>query len=526
MKVSLRARLYLLIAPLVLVILFAAWRETAMVADIEARISHVVRVDVAAVDQSRVMQVELKTQVQEWKNFLLRGHNLPAREKYLASMATSSARVGELAEQLRTVAVDPELQAQIDTFIKEHLALVRAYKTAQTQIELTEDWDYRGADIAVTGKDRAPTTLCGVIADGFAKQAQRHRVTAWEDAHRHLHEQLLGVSVALLAALLAALFFSGRLVRLVRGLVAALEAVAQGDYSPRVAAVRRDELGDLGRALNATFERLGVLHERIRTGIGGNAAALSTAASKLSKTSSDMSQSAGRSAERAQSAAAGAEEVSANVATVAASVEEMSATAKEIASQSGEASHVAREGVTVAREVGNAVMKLGVGSTQIGEIVHTIGSIAEQTNLLALNATIEAARAGDAGRGFAVVANEVKELARQSATAATDISQRVAAIQADIQAAVSGVTRLSEIVARIDQTQQSIAAAIEEQTATTAEVGRNVAEASTGNKEVAAGVAEVAAVAKQTTAGASEVRQAADELARLSAELDALVKAR
>jgi methyl-accepting chemotaxis protein len=170
--------------------------------------------------------------------------------------------------------------------------------------------------------------------------------------------------------------------------------------------------------------------------------------------------------------------------------------------------------------------KLSDESAQIGQIVGTISTIAGQTNLLALNATIEAARAGEEGRGFAVVAGEVKALARQSATAADDIRVRVAAIQAEIQATVTGVQRLTEIVSSIDQTQQSIVAAIEEQTATTLEVGRNVVEAANGNKAVATGVAEVAAAAKKTTAGAVEVQQAAKELAQLSAELDALVKAR
>jgi methyl-accepting chemotaxis protein len=327
-------------------------------------------------------------------------------------------------------------------------------------------------------------------------------------------------------ALAVAWWMAGRIAALVARMTHAVQAVDRGDFAQRVATTRSDELGDLGRALDTTLERLGSLDQRIRTGIGGNASALNAAALRLGETSAAMTTAAATSAERAQSAAAGAEQVSANVATVAASVEEMTATAKEIAGQSGEAATVAREGVQVAQEVGGVVQKLSAGSTQIGEIVGTIGTIAEQTNLLALNATIEAARAGEAGRGFAVVANEVKELARQSATAASDISQRVATIQADIQGAVGGVARLAEIVARIDQTQQSIAAAIEQQTATTGEVGRNVAQAATGNKDVAVSVAEVATTAKRTTAGAGEVQAAAKELARLSAELDALVKAR
>ncbi|WP_311774237.1 MULTISPECIES: methyl-accepting chemotaxis protein [unclassified Nostoc] len=111
-------------------------------------------------------------------------------------------------------------------------------------------------------------------------------------------------------------------------------------------------------------------------------------------------------------------------------------------------------------------------------------AIAGQTNLLALNATIEAARAGDAGRGFAVVANEVKELAKQTANATEDISQRIEAIQTDTTSAVQAITQITDIINQINDFQSTIASAIEEQTTTTNEISRNIiAEAAKGTSE-------------------------------------------
>jgi len=117
-------------------------------------------------------------------------------------------------------------------------------------------------------------------------------------------------------------------------------------------------------------------------------------------------------------------------------------------------------------------------------MIAVITSIAEQTNLLALNATIEAARAGEAGKGFAVVANEVKELAMETATATEQISARISAIQNETSETTIAIGSIAAVIARINDMQSTIGAAVEEQTATTQEIARNVAEAASGCGEI------------------------------------------
>lgn len=163
-------------------------------------------------------------------------------------------------------------------------------------------------------------------------------------------------------------------------------------------------------------------------------------------------------------------------------------------------------------------------SLKIASIVKLIGSISSQTNLLALNATIEAARAGEAGKGFAVVANEVKELAKQTAAATDDISQKIEAIQADTKAAVSAINEISDIISQINDLQVTIASSVEEQAATTNEIARNAGEAARGSTAISASIVGVSEAARTATRGAGDTLAAAQQLARLAVDLTSVVK--
>jgi len=250
---------------------------------------------------------------------------------------------------------------------------------------------------------------------------------------------------------------------------------------------------------------------------------LAAASEELTATSHQMGGTAEETSSQANVVAAAAEEVSKNIQSVATGAEEMSATIKEVAQNTTESAKVASQAVNVAESANATVAKLGESSAEIGSIIKVITSIAQQTNLLALNATIEAARAGEAGKGFAVVANEVKELAKETTKATENISRMIESIQTDTKGAVEAIARISGIIKQVNDFQNTIASAVEEQSVTTNEMTRNVTEASKGSMEIASNITSVAQAAKGTSEGANDTQTAAAELSKMAANLQAVV---
>lgn len=280
-----------------------------------------------------------------------------------------------------------------------------------------------------------------------------------------------------------------------------------------------DEIGRACLALNTMKNSLAdVIHliAETATRVAGASDELFAAREQITKNSEETSAQTSLVSETAHL-------VSGNLQTVLVGAEEMVTTIQSIATRAHEAAKVAREAVHTAQDANTSVAKLGNSSAEIGEVIKVITSIAEQTNLLALNATIEAARAGEAGKGFAVVANEVKELAKQTASSTEDISGKIAAIQSDTQGAVAAIGTIAHVINQIDEISTTIVAAVEEQSATTNEMKRNVSEAAAGAHEISTSVGSVAKVAEGTSFRAQESQRSAQELAEVAQLLGRLM---
>lgn len=251
---------------------------------------------------------------------------------------------------------------------------------------------------------------------------------------------------------------------------------------------------------------------------------LAAASEELSATATQLNQNSKQTSVLSGNAAANTEEVSRGVQIVATNTEEMVAAIKEIARNTSQAAEISKDAMKKAGETNKTIIQLGVSSQEVGNVIKVISSIAQQTNLLALNATIEAARAGEAGKGFAVVANEVKELAKQTAKATEDITNRINAIQGDTKKAVEAIDGISMVIEKVSSISMAIAAAVEEQTATGNEVARVVKESNKGVEGIAQVVKKVSAAAEQSTTGSNQTLEASRALSQLAVKIKELVK--
>jgi methyl-accepting chemotaxis protein len=354
---------------------------------------------------------------------------------------------------------------------------------------------------------------------------QQKAVRDTYEATRAQGKKLIVLGLLVFLCSVAALFLLGS--RIARGILAplrrtmiVLESVASRDLTQSVEVQSRDEIGVMAQSLN---QAVGSMRDALRT-IQASAEQVAGASEKLSSVSQQMAGNVEETSTQANTVSAASEEVSKNVQTVAAGAEEMEASIKEIAKGASEAARVAKDAVEVVEKTNQTISKLGTSSAEIGNVLKLINAIAEQTNLLALNATIEAARAGEAGKGFAVVANEVKELAKQTAQATEDIGQKIGAIQHDTREAVTAIQGINQIIHRINDIENTIASAVEEQSATTKEIARNVSEAAKGSHEIAQNITGVAQAMQAAAGSTAQTERAAEDLSSMAAELQNLVR--
>ncbi len=379
--------------------------------------------------------------------------------------------------------------------------------------------------------------------------AQQIASTGRSEARNAARTIAVAAAAVLVVAVVVMLLVSRRIARPLTRAVAMLQDIAQGegDLTRRLHVTTKDELGQLAHWFNTFLDKL----QSLVGSIAAAAKEFSAKAAELSSTATQLAGGAATTSEQSSMAMVGVEEMvhtigsvnaatgqmTANAKSAAAAVEEMTASIAEVARSAEHAAGVAASAARLTESSTARIGHLDAAATEIGKVVEVIQDIAEQTNLLALNATIEAARAGDAGKGFAVVATEVKELARQTASATEDIRRRIEAIQGSTAETVKAIGEISDVIRNVNDVSRTIATAAEEQSITTKEIAQTVAQTSAAAESASKGlgdtaegsvlirkvVAEVERVAKDTSANASHTQAVGNDLAGLAEQMYALV---
>lgn len=489
-------------------------------------------------------------------------------QRNIEAAKQQSLRLEDVLNQLYESTQNPAMLAEVDKAITR---LIKFDKSFQAVTKLTAARNVRMHDLLERqGK------IVSVAVEKVGGQVESVQSSAANSARLKLGGLLtLSLSlgaIGILFVLLASIVFRRAVTTPIMTITGNMQSLAKGDLTHEAEFVdRKDEVGEMAKAMeifrlnaievqrlqNEEAERLEARRkadeaardaerralldrERVqeeaeqakRQMLADLAAKFEQHVASAMNTVADAARKIDAGAERVAAAVAStrtiassitgaAEEASNSTATIAAATEEMNLSLTEVSKQVYESSNCASRAVDRVGQTDSIVNSLAHDAAEIGEVVSLVHDIAQQVNLLALNATIEASRAGEAGRGFAVVAAEVKSLAQQTAAATARISERVGSIQNVSQTAIQAIHEIDTVISEMGVLATSVAIAVEQQVATTAEIARNTTLAATGTsqftshlKRVQDGVSTSGDAAETARVAAAEVSRQTEALQR------------
>ncbi len=359
---------------------------------------------------------------------------------------------------------------------------------------------------------------------------------------------LLFASISVVVSVIAATLYTRAIVSPIVQVKDALSEFGEGNLTRKLAMNRSDEFGQMADAYNTAASNIQAMVKKLSMSskslacsanqVSSSANGISEGVQRTTRQTSIVNDVACSLAQNMSDVTSSSTTMKANVNAIHDSLSEMTSTINEISSVTQRYNSDVAETSELAKATNVRMQSLLKATDAIGNVVQLIEDLADQTNLLALNATIEAARAGEAGKGFAVVATEVKDLAKQTAVATSDIRRSIESVQMASQEAVNSIASISTMINGMSETSHRIAAAIEEQSVSTKNmsahmqsasesvctVAGGVTESAAASHRISASIAEVERVANESATGASQFVDAGQQLQRIATEIDDLIQ--
>jgi methyl-accepting chemotaxis protein len=505
--------------------LFALSRTWTAVTDYQVLQTEVV----SEMKDSLDLQNRLALQTQAWKNYLIRGTDPAARQRYGEALTAAEEGVRRNIEQLRTQFDDAEVNAAIDRFEAAHQDLVGELEHGRQQLA-ANGFDSQATDASLEGATRPTREALAQLITVIEQRAAAKATETREGARSAL---MLGIGIMAVGLIVAAVLLIWLLRRTVtvplQQVDADLQRMAKGDFSEPVPPGADDEVG-----------RLAASAERLRVDMGATlghlrdaAAQVATAAEELSTVSTETQRGVDQQRSDTDQVATAMNEMATTVMEVARNASQSAETARAVSEDTERGRHTVSANAEAVSAVADAmgeaagvISDLDRQAADIGEVIDVITGIAGQTNLLALNAAIEAARAGESGRGFSVVAEEVRSLAQKTQQSTDRIEAIVQKVQEGSGAAVRAIESSRERALNAQERAEeargaleSIGAGVGQIADLTAQIATATEEQSSVSDEINRNVSNISEVASTSAASVSQVTSAGRELSQLAGEL-------
>jgi len=449
-----------------------------------------------------------QTQVQEWKNTLLRGSVAKDYDKYWGRFNESKTKIIPLVEDIAKRSTNTKVKNNVEAFLIAYDTMMVKYQEGHDVF--IEDYDHKTADSIVRGIDREPSKLLKSTADIIGKDLASTSKNLIESSNSAINRSvpIVIISQVIVIALLIWLL-TKTVVNPTQSLLKELKNLQALDFRKSIQHSSKDEVGQLADGIEQLRRSLiDMVNE-----IAGTTHTLTSASEQMHSTAGTIQGNTTVINDHMGQAATATNEMSATIQEVAKNANGAAEAARSADEQAKHGQQIMNDTIgsinALSTEVSNtatAVQELEEHAASVASVLDVIVNIAEQTNLLALNAAIEAARAGEQGRGFAVVADEVRTLAQRTQDSTGEI-------KSIIEATEQGASKAAQAMNQgLEKTQQTVELASQAGDAIN-QINHEVSQISSMNIQIATAAEEQSAVAEEINRSITTVADKANDTA-------------